>query len=76
VSFRLRREVRDQAARLAKRQDKTLSQFAREALEARVENSLLDEAARIARLRSRLRDRGPGVLDLPNEAYVEDVEDE
>ena len=75
VSFRLTAEVRDQAARIAKRQDKSLSRFAREALERRVEDCLLAEAARIARLRATLRQRGPGILDQPDGAYVEDVDD-
>ena len=75
VSFRLAAEVRDQAVRIAKRQDKSLSQFAREALEARVEAWSREESARIARLRATLLRRGPGILDLPDEAYVEDVDD-
>ena len=74
VSFRLTAEVLDQAARIAKRQDKSLSRFAREALEARVEDCLLAEAARRARLRAKLRQRGPGILDQPDAAYVEDVD--
>ena len=75
VSFRLPAKVRDQAARIARRQDKTLSRFAREALETHVEAWLLEEAARIAALRAKLQRRGPGILDLPAEAFVEDVDD-
>jgi hypothetical protein len=75
VSFRLTAKARDQAAGIAKRQDRSLSQFAREALEAHVEDWLREEAARIVRLRATLQRRGPGVLDLPDETYVEDVDD-
>jgi predicted HicB family RNase H-like nuclease len=39
VSFRLRPDIRDRAAAIAEREGKTISQLAREALEARVEAS-------------------------------------
>ena len=39
VSFRLTPEIRDRAANLADREGKTISQLAREALEARVRSS-------------------------------------
>lgn len=75
VNFRVTAQVRDQAARIAKSRDQSLSQFAREALEARVEAWSLEEATRVAKLRARLRQRGPGILDQPAETYVEDVDD-
>jgi predicted transcriptional regulator len=74
VSFRLNPKMRDQAARIAKRQDKSLSRFAREALEARVEHCLFEEAIRKAMLSAMLQRRGPGILDRPIEEYDEDVE--
>lgn len=39
VSFRLTPDIRDRAANLADREGKTISQLAREALEARVQSS-------------------------------------
>jgi hypothetical protein len=74
VSFRVRVAVRDQAARFAKRQHKSLSRFAREALEERVRQCVLEEAAQFDALCEKLRQRGPGILDRPIEEYEEDVE--
>jgi hypothetical protein len=74
VSFRLTPKMRHQAARIAKRQDKSLSRFAREALEARVEHCLFEEAVQKAKLSAMLQRRGPGILDRPIEVYDEDIE--